>query len=152
MAPSVIHLPVLKSGVAEIASEEKGFHLGCLTGSYPRHQSYHDCPPRLCLSQQAQPPNPSNIRRCHRPAFEGKKTTTNSPRMCNPSESTRQCQWQTTFCVLAAAAPRCSGWFRETHACLSSPWPPAHIKPRRTSYTPISKLFCFFLKDYFGHL
>ena len=30
-------------------------------GSYPRHQSYHDCPPRLCLSQQAQPPNPSNI-------------------------------------------------------------------------------------------
>lgn len=121
-------------------------------GSYPRHQSYHDCPPRLCLSQQAQAPNPSNILKCHRTAFEGKKTTTNPPRMCNPSESSRQCQTQTTFCVLAAAAPWFSGWFRETHACPSSPCPPAHIKSCRTSYTSISKLLSFFPKDYFGHL
>lgn len=121
MTSLVIHLPVSNSGVVETASVEKGFHLSCLMGSYPRHQSYHDCPPLLCLSQQAQPPNPSNIQRCHRPTFEGKKTTTNPPRMCNPSKSTRQCQMQTTVCVLAAAVPWFSGWFRgcmpACHSC-----------------------------------
>lgn len=73
MTSSVIHRPVPQRAVAEVARVQWGFHLGGLMGSYPRHQSYHDCPPRLCLSQQAQPANPSNIRRCHRPAFEGRK-------------------------------------------------------------------------------
>ena len=124
----VIHLPVPRSAVARVGwgscISRMGFHLSYLMGSYLRHQSYHDCPPRLCLSQQAQPPNPSNILEVSPSRlWRGKKTTTNPHRMCDPSESTRQCQRQTTFCVRAAAALWFSGWFRETHGCPSPPAP-----------------------------
>lgn len=120
----VIHLPEPRSAVARGGSgsciSRMGFHLSYLMGSYLRHQSYHDCPPRLCLSQQAQPPNPSNILEVSPSRlWRGKKTTTNPHRMRDPSESTRQCQRQTTFCVRAAAALWFSGWFRETHGCPS---------------------------------
>lgn len=114
MPSLVIHLAI--PCLVETASVLKGFYMSCLMGSYSRHQSYHDCPPRHWLSQQAPTPNPSNILRCHHAVFEG-KTTTNPPRMCNPSESTRQCQTQTTGCVLAPAETWFSGWFRD--ACLT---------------------------------
>lgn len=92
----LIRLSTLCLALEAIASVLKG---SSLMGSYPRHQSYRDCPPRLWLSQQAQAPNPSNILRCHPPAFEGRTTTTNPPRMCNPSEPTRQCQTHATVCA-----------------------------------------------------
>lgn len=66
--------------------------------------------------------------------------------MRNPSASTRQCQMQTTFCVLAAAAPWFGGWFRETHACLSPRHPSAHIKFCCASLHSNFKALLHFLK------
>lgn len=132
----------------ETASVDQGFHLSCSMGSYPRHQSYHDCPSRLCLSQPAQPPNQSNILECHSPAFEGGERKKHN----GNNKSSKDAQFirvrvRQPSCALAGGAPWFSGWFTETHGCLSSLCLPAQIKSCCSSCTQISKLFSCFPKD-----
>lgn len=109
-----------KTWCARDCHQKCRFHRSCLMGSYPRREWYHDCPHWKCQSRHCLPIHQTFLSVTVLPLKRGgkrkKKTTTNPPRMCYPSEWSRWCQIQ--ICVQVSGSP----WFREgfskTHACL----------------------------------